>query len=145
MVLEEFHHRQERRGRDIDSKLILPNRELLHKFRQAGHDILPILVQAFRLVLVLVRGVHNRRFQLSLSCRIFQLDNSKQKARHLFASACDWGTYGAVERASSSEHVLPSPPREVTSSRTSGCIGNAQSHSQSHCGLPVGPESVQQP
>ena len=57
VVLQEAHHRDDPRRRHVDGQLVLPHRELLHVLGHTRHDVLPVLVQAFGLVLVLVRRV----------------------------------------------------------------------------------------
>lgn len=66
VILEEAHDRDHTSWRGVDGELILPDRELLDVLGQAGHDVLPIVVQTVRLVLVLVVRVDNRGAQGSL-------------------------------------------------------------------------------
>lgn len=57
VVFQESHGGDEAGGRDVDAELILPDGELLDVLGQARHDVLAVLVQTVRLVLVLVGRV----------------------------------------------------------------------------------------
>jgi hypothetical protein len=74
MVFQEGKDRDDGRGGNVDGELIFPYRELLYVLRETGHKVLAVRVKTRRLLLVLVRRVHDRRLELADSCRDNELD-----------------------------------------------------------------------
>lgn len=66
VILQEAHNRNDTGGRGVDGDFILPDGELLDVFWKAGHNVLPIGVQAVGLVLVFVGRVENGGTERSL-------------------------------------------------------------------------------
>ena len=60
MIFEEAHYRDETGWKHIDGELVLPHSKLLDKLGEAGENILPVFVQAFCFVLILVGRIDNR-------------------------------------------------------------------------------------
>lgn len=60
LTLEERENRDNTGRGDVDCELVLPDRELLHVFRQAAHDPSAVLVHVVGLALVLVGRVDDR-------------------------------------------------------------------------------------
>lgn len=91
VVFQEAHDRDDAGGRNVDRELVLPHRELLNVFGQAGHDILAVLVQALGLVLVLVGGVDDRRAKSSLGYTQSQsLKAQPHFLIHCIRGRCAW-------------------------------------------------------
>lgn len=63
VVLEEREDGDDAARGNVDGELVLPDAELLYVFWQAGNQILPVLVQSFRLVGDLVGWVDDRGVQ----------------------------------------------------------------------------------
>lgn len=68
VVLQEAHDGDNTGWRGVDSKLVLPNGELLDVLGQAGHNILSVAVQTIGHVLVLVGRVDDRGTEGARSC-----------------------------------------------------------------------------
>lgn len=109
VVFQEAHDRDDAGGRNVDRELVLPHRELLNVFGQAGHDILAVLVQALGLVLVLVGGVDDRRAKSSLGgtvrlAHILRLRNFGGELHgRREGTACLGRPHGRCQRAASAQ------------------------------------------
>lgn len=81
VVLEECKDGNDTLGRYVDCQLVLPDRELLNVFGQAGGQILSVFVEGFGLVCGFVGGVDDGRMESSGSIALEMLDEMSAKMK----------------------------------------------------------------
>ena len=69
MVFEEGHDRNNSGRGNVNSELVLPDRELLYVFRQTREKILAVGVEARSFFLILVRRINYGSMYLTRGCR----------------------------------------------------------------------------